>query len=366
MTATPEHTWQDLQDAIGQDFSDGQINWGIEPLEWVAIRRFCEPLELDCPLYYSTEVARQHGYKDIPLPLSMYTSVGLFGIWKPGDPTRWPVPERNMSTDTDREATERPLPMPMTTAGFATSREIEYIQPIYVGDWLGVRGSKLISVAVRETSVGHGAFIVLETEFLNQRNELVALSRTGGYRYNPHAQDARPASGDEPEAQQQPPKERTVPPARASYTDWSKQRYYEDVEVGDEVPPVTIHLTVQRLVIEAGANRAFPPIHHNTEVAQALGAPEMFANNGFIQAMWERTYREFIGLDGVVKKVGPFRIQTFNTAGDSVVTPGVVKRKWQENGENLVELEMWCENSKGISVGPGPVLVALPSKPRQP
>ncbi len=65
MAATPEHTWQDLQDAIGQDFSDGQIQWGIEPLEWVAIRRFCEPLEFDCPLYYSTEVARQHGYKDI-------------------------------------------------------------------------------------------------------------------------------------------------------------------------------------------------------------------------------------------------------------------------------------------------------------
>ncbi len=207
--------------------------------------------------------------------------------------------------------------------------------------------------------------MIWETEFLNQRHEVVALSRSGSYRYNPHPPGARSASRDDPEAGRQPSKERTIPPARASYVDWSKQRSYEDVNVGDPVPPVTVHLTVQRLVIEAGANRAFAPIHHNTEVAQAQGAPEMFANNGFMQAMWERTYREFIGLDGVVRKVGPFRIGIFNTPGESVVTTGVVKRKWQEKGENLVELEMWSENSKGVSVGPGPVLVTLPSKPRQ-
>ena len=118
-------------------------------------------------------------------------------------------------------------------------------------------------------------------------------------------------------------------------------------------------------MVAAGGNRAFGGIHHNTEVAQATGAPEMYAGNGFIQAMWERVYREFIGLDGMVKKVGPYRIRTFNIVGESVVTPGSVKRKWQENGENLVELEMWTENANGVTVGPGPVVVTLPSKSPQ-
>lgn len=144
--------------------------------------------------------------------------------------------------------------------------------------------------------------------------------------------------------------------------DWSKQRFYEDVNVGDEVPPITINMTVQRLVIEAGGNRDFSPIHHNTEIAQAQGAPEMYANNVFIQAMWERCVREYIGLDGRVKKVGPFRMRIFNTAGEAVVTKGVVKRKWQEGGENLVEMEIWSQHSKGVSVGPGPVVVTLPSR----
>jgi hypothetical protein len=78
--------------------------------------------------------------------------------------------------------------------------------------------------------------------------------------------------------------------------------------------------------------------------------------------MWERTVREYIGLGGRLKKTGPFRMKIFNTVGETVVTKGSVKRKWQEGGENLVELEIWCEHSRGVSVGPGPVVVSLPSR----
>ena len=144
--------------------------------------------------------------------------------------------------------------------------------------------------------------------------------------------------------------------------DWTTQHYFEDVKEGDDVPSVNFDLTVQRLVIEAGANRDFNPIHHNSRIAVNQGAPEMYANNVFIQGMWNRTVEEFIGLGGRIKKVGPFRMRIFNTVGSTVVTKGTVKRKWQEKGENLVELEIWCENPRGVSVGPGPVLVSLPSR----
>ena len=145
--------------------------------------------------------------------------------------------------------------------------------------------------------------------------------------------------------------------------DWSKQRYWEDVNEGDEVPAIDFHLTVQRLVMEAAANRDFAQMHHNTEVAQEQGAPEMYANSVFIEGWWERTVREYIGLDGRVKKVGPFRMNIFNIVGESATTKGRVARKWQENGEKLVELEIWTENPRGVSVGPGPVVVTLPARP---
>jgi acyl dehydratase len=147
--------------------------------------------------------------------------------------------------------------------------------------------------------------------------------------------------------------------------DWSTQRYWEDVSEGDEVPALAFPLSVYRLVVEAGANRDFNSIHHNTEHAQKTGAPEMYANTIFLQGMWERTAREYIGLAGVMKSLKGFRMKIFNTVGETVVTKGVVKRKWQESEEALVELQIWSENSKGISVGPGSVIVALPSRQRQ-
>ena len=146
--------------------------------------------------------------------------------------------------------------------------------------------------------------------------------------------------------------------------DWSKQRYFEDVTEGEEVPSLSFNISVQRLVIEAGANRDYAPIHHNTPFAKATGAPDMYANVTFICGWWDRTVREYIGLEGVIKKLGPFRLRVFNLVGETVACKGTVKRKYQEKGENLVELVMHTEDSKGVTTGPGPVLVSLPSKPR--
>jgi acyl dehydratase len=144
--------------------------------------------------------------------------------------------------------------------------------------------------------------------------------------------------------------------------DWSIQRYWEDVSAGDEVPPVQFPLSVYRLVMEAGANRDFNSIHHNSEYARQTGAPEMYANTIFLQGMWERTVREFIGLAGTIKSLVGFRMKIFNTVGDTVVTKGIVKRAWQEGEEALVELSIWSENSQGVSVGPGTVIVTLPRR----
>tara|TARA_Y100000588_G_scaffold54953_4_gene52332 strand:- start:1323 stop:2420 length:1098 start_codon:yes stop_codon:yes gene_type:complete len=363
MTTKDNHTWEDLEAAVGQDFSDGQIHWAIEEVERTSIRRYCEAIESDFPLFHNRETALKNGYRDIICPASHIQNHTTLGLWRPGDPTRWPNAERNYTNSGVSQGNQMAVPAPATTAGFATDREVEYVKPVYIGDHLGSRGRKLISVAIRETSVGFGAFTIFESEWVNQNEEVVAISRSGGYRYNPHegGYKAPHASGSNPSAKAKE-EERTVPEARASYLDWNNQRHYEDVSVGDELPPVTFNLTVQRLVYAAGGNRDFNAIHHNDDIARAGGAPAMYANNGFIQGMWERSYREFFGLKGWIKKVGPFRMRIFNIVSEATVVKGKVSRKWQENGENLVEIEMWSENPKGISVGPGPVIGTLPSK----
>jgi acyl dehydratase len=141
------------------------------------------------------------------------------------------------------------------------------------------------------------------------------------------------------------------------------QRHWEDVSVGDVIEPVVFPLTVYRLVMAAGANRDFNAIHHNAEVARATGAPDIYANTLLLQGMWERAVRQYIGLAGVIVRQSGFQMRIFNCPGDTVTVRGRVEKVWREapaSSSGLVEIEVWSENAKGVSVGPGRVRVMLP------
>ena len=138
------------------------------------------------------------------------------------------------------------------------------------------------------------------------------------------------------------------------------QRHWDDVVEGEALESIRFPLTVYRLVMAAGANRDFNSIHHNSEVAQATGAPEMYANNFLLQGMWERTVRQYLGEAGVIRRLAGFQMRIFNTVGDTVVVNGRVERKWREDDVGFVEFAMWSENTKGVSVGPGRIVATLP------
>lgn len=141
----------------------------------------------------------------------------------------------------------------------------------------------------------------------------------------------------------------------------SNQLYWEDVEEGDQLPSIEYPLSVYRLVMAASGNQDFNSIHHNSEYAKKTGAPEMYANNFFLQGMWERTVREYIGNAGVIKSLRNFRMGSFNVVGETVVVSGKVKRKWQEDQEYFIEIELKSETSAGITVGPGSIVATLPT-----
>jgi hypothetical protein len=136
------------------------------------------------------------------------------------------------------------------------------------------------------------------------------------------------------------------------------------VEEGHELPVVAFPLSVYRLVVEAGANRDFNSIHHNSEVARASGAPDMYANTAFLLGMWERAIREFVGLDGAIRRIVGFRMSKFNTVGQTVTVRARVARTWLEGDEALVDLEVWSEAGGAVTVGPGTVTVTLPRRQR--
>src|SRR4051794_8153037 len=144
-------------------------------------------------------------------------------------------------------------------------------------------------------------------------------------------------------------------------TDWSRQRLWRDVRVGEPLGPVAFPLSLYRLVLAAAATRDFNPIHHNSEYARATGAPEAYANTMFLQGMWERVAREFIGLEGRLLAMRDFRMRRFAPAGVTVVVRGSVRRKWIEGPAGLVEIELCSEVEGSVTCGPGSVLATVPT-----
>ncbi len=354
-----ELDWSATMEFVGRDIMLDPKT-GIDAVEHSAIRRQMEVLEMDCPLHFDDAVARRNGYDGVFAPLHMIQTFQTASMWEPGLGSIWPTDDPHFTNSgTGRAGKTENVPSP-GTAGFVTDLEVEFLKPLYVGERVTQVSQTLLDVNPRRTRVGDGAFLTYESLFENQSGVTVGRQLMVSYTYIPNPSAgaaAASATGEEKPA-------RTIEPRSNPSIDWDSQRYWEDVNEGDEVPAVHYPLTIQRMVMAAGANRDFNAIHHNTVVAQAGGAADMYAMNYFHNGMWERVAREFIGLGGRIKQIGSFRMRVFSTVGDTVVTGGTVKRTWQENGENLIEIELQSvlSTNGNVSVGPGPVIATLPSK----
>jgi hypothetical protein len=176
--------WQPMVDTIGQDFSgDAPLRWG-ERIEVTAVARYLEPLELDCALHSDAAIAHEHGYPAIVVPYTAMTTLAMPLIWQPGDPPLFTSDARDARPD--RSTITSPLTglEPPTTHIFAVRWDMEFIHPALVGDRLAHRGLILKACTPKQTRVGRGAFIQWQSEIINDRGELLAISLNTVFRYN--------------------------------------------------------------------------------------------------------------------------------------------------------------------------------------
>ena len=127
------------------------------------------------------------------------------------------------------------------------------------------------------------------------------------------------------------------------------------VEVGDELPPFTVVLTLQRLVMEAGANRDFSPWHFDPEISKTAGAEHAFANTTLLETLLEACIRSWAGL-GPRLRVLEFAMLRPSCAGQELSASGVVTAT--HPGERpTVELDVWI-NADGRRTVQGSAVVA--------
>jgi acyl dehydratase len=76
------------------------------------------------------------------------------------------------------------------------------------------------------------------------------------------------------------------------------------VAVGDELPPLTIHLERADLVRYAGASGDFNPIHWNPRVATEVGLPDVIAHGMLTMAVAGRIVTDWLGDPGPLAEYG--------------------------------------------------------------
>ena len=141
----------------------------------------------------------------------------------------------------------------------------------------------------------------------------------------------------------------------------SEQPYFEDVEEGMELPTVEKNPTTQQLVKYAGASGDYYQIHYDQDFAKANGLPNVILHGALKNAFLGHLMTNWVGEHGTLRKLSA-QYRGMDVPGTPIYAKGVVTRKYVENGENLVECDIWLENHKGEKTTPGSALVALPTK----
>jgi acyl dehydratase len=137
--------------------------------------------------------------------------------------------------------------------------------------------------------------------------------------------------------------------------------YAEDVDVGDELPPL-VKGPIQQIQLTryAGASGDFNPIHQDDEFAKAAGMGGVFAHGMLSMGFVAQALTDWAGA-GRVRKLG-VRFAGLVRLKDTVTCRGRVVAKSSKDDAHLVELEVWAENDKGEKVVSGRAVVALPAR----
>jgi hypothetical protein len=170
----PNSSWKPAQDLVGTVI--GRFV-GADVVSRADIRRRLQVLALDCPLHYSEEIAKAHGYETVVAPVSMYKSWSFPAYWEVGEPRPDSVEEYIMPR----------IPSVADVPGVGdylvvSNVDVQFFTPIYPGDRISGE-SVLKSVTPKRTSVGDGAFYEVATTYTKATGEVVAMDCMTMYRY---------------------------------------------------------------------------------------------------------------------------------------------------------------------------------------
>ena len=150
------------------------------------------------------------------------------------------------------------------------------------------------------------------------------------------------------------------------------QIFWEDIEVGTEIGPLSKVATTRTLVEWAGASGDFVPLHYDDAFARAQGFPGVIVHGALKRQWLVQLVTSWIGTAGTLKKFScqyrtadsprPMKSLTEPQDGDIWLCKGKVTKKYIQEGIHFVECDLWVENGKSEITVQGKASVILPSR----
>ncbi|HET8846537.1 MAG TPA: MaoC/PaaZ C-terminal domain-containing protein [Ktedonobacteraceae bacterium] len=137
--------------------------------------------------------------------------------------------------------------------------------------------------------------------------------------------------------------------------------YFEDVQVGDEIPRlVTAPVTHLQLVRYAGASGDFNPLHTDPKIGEAIGVGGIIAHGMLIMGFVGQMLSDYVGPQAL-KKFG-VRFKGMTHLDDEITCTGTITEKYEENGEGRIAGKVQAADQRGEVKVTGTFVAALPHR----
>src|ERR687887_204896 len=136
--------------------------------------------------------------------------------------------------------------------------------------------------------------------------------------------------------------------------------YFEDIQVGDDLPDLVKQPTTRQLVKYAGASGDYYEIHYDHHFAVRSGLKDGVIVHGLLTAGWmAQMLTDWLPSPMALKKFG-VSYRAMARPGDTITCKGKIVNKYEKDGEYLVDCEISAENQRGEKCAVGTATAALP------
>ncbi|MYH41322.1 MAG: hypothetical protein F4150_06095 [Chloroflexi bacterium] len=137
---------------------------------------------------------------------------------------------------------------------------------------------------------------------------------------------------------------------------------FDEIESGQELPPLRVALTHELLAAYAGATWDFHRYHYDADFAREVaGARDAFVDGQMLGALLARQLMAWSAPEGWVRRLA-LRYRSMSFPGETLVLSGRVTGTRVEAGSGLVECELAVATLDGRDVAaPAAATVELPA-----